>query len=85
MKCTHDNCYTCPYEDCISDVEVEPERKRPGRKRLTLKQQEQRKAAEKIARHERYLRERDKCHELYMIRSEGKVTRRYKKQNKEVV
>lgn len=85
MKCAHNNCFTCPYKDCISNVEVDPERKKPGRKRLTPEQREQRKAAEKIARHERWLRERDKCHELYMIRSEGKVTRRYKKQNKEVV
>lgn len=85
MKCTHNNCFTCPYKDCISNVEIDPERKKPGRKRLTPEQREQRKAAEKIARHERWLRERDKCHELYMKRSEGKVTRRYKKQNKEVV
>lgn len=85
MKCTHNNCFTCPYKDCISNVEVDPKRKKPGRKRLTPEEREQRKAAEKIARHERWLRERDKCHELYMIRSEGKVTRRYKKQNKEVV
>lgn len=84
MRCTHNNCYTCPYEDCISDVEVEPERKKRGRKKLTVEEREQRKAAEKIARHERYLRERDKCHEVYMIRSEGKVTKRYKK-HKEVV
>lgn len=82
MKCTHDNCYTCPYSDCISDVEVEPERKKRGRKRLPPEEKARRKS---IARHERYLRERDKCHEQYMLKTEGKVTRRYKKKLKEVV
>lgn len=82
MKCNHDNCFTCPYPDCISNVEVEPERKKKGRKKLPPEEKARRK---RIARHERYLRERDKCHELYMIRSEGKVTKRYKKLNKEVV
>ena len=76
--CNHDNCYTCPYPDCISNVEVEPERKKPGRKKLTPAQREERKAAEKIKRHERWLREKDSCHEQYMIRTEGKVTKRYK-------
>lgn len=78
MKCEHKDCFTCPYGDCISNVEVEPERKKPGRKKLTPQEREQRKAAEKIARHERYLRDKVKCHEVYIAKSEGKVKRRYK-------
>ena len=31
-KCTHNDCFTCPYEDCISSKD--PGKKRPGRKRL---------------------------------------------------
>ena len=31
-KCDHDDCFTCPYEDCISSKD--PKKKRPGRKRL---------------------------------------------------
>lgn len=32
MACEHDDCYTCPYPDCIS--KKEPEKKKPGRKRI---------------------------------------------------
>ena len=31
-KCTHDDCFTCPYRDCISNRE--PVKRKKGRKRL---------------------------------------------------
>lgn len=31
-RCTHDDCFTCPYDDCISDKE--PVKRKAGRKRL---------------------------------------------------
>lgn len=32
MKCTHEDCFTCPYDDCISDKS--PVSKKRGRKKL---------------------------------------------------
>lgn len=76
MKCGHDNCFTCPYKDCISDVEVEPERKKRGRKPLPLEEKKKRVAA----RNKKYYkRNSDRWHESYMEKSEGKVKRRYRK------
>lgn len=43
-KCMHDNCFTCPYEDCISDTDP-GERKKSGRKRLSIEEKKARKAA----------------------------------------
>ena len=74
--CTHNDCFTCPYEDCISKVEVEPERKKPGRKKLPLEEKKKRISARN---HDYYLRNQLKKHELYIEKSEGKVKRRYKK------
>lgn len=32
MACLHDDCFSCPYPDCIS--KDEPKKKKPGRKKL---------------------------------------------------
>ena len=76
MRCGHDDCYSCPYKDCISDVEVEPERKKKGRKKLPP---EEKKRREKIAAHAYYVQRKEKWHNIYMQKSEGKVTKRYNK------
>lgn len=34
MACEHSDCFTCPYDDCISDIGPMKERKKPGRKKL---------------------------------------------------
>lgn len=35
MVCEHDNCFTCPYPDCISDTEPMASGKgKPGRKKM---------------------------------------------------
>ncbi len=34
MKCTHDNCMTCPYPDCISSEGPAGEKRKPGRKKI---------------------------------------------------
>lgn len=35
MICEHDNCFTCPYPDCISDTEPRASGKgKPGRKKM---------------------------------------------------
>lgn len=75
MKCGHDDCFTCPYPDCISDVHVGPYAKR-GRKPLPPEEKAKRRKAYNKAYTEKHKAER---HALYMIRSEGKVKRRYKK------
>ena len=79
MICGHDNCFTCPYEDCISDVEVEQERKKRGRKPLSPEEKKKRVAARN---HDYYLRNTDKRHRNYMEKSEGKVKRRYRSKSK---
>lgn len=84
MKCEHNDCFTCPYDDCISNVEVEPDRKKPGRKKLTPEEKAQRKEAEKIKRHERWLRDRERCHEIYIQKTEGKVKKRYRVKSKDL-
>ena len=75
MKCEHNDCYTCPYEDCISDVEVEPARKKPGRKPLPPEEKKKRIAAYNKEYNRKHRAER---HERYMKASEGIVKRRYK-------
>ena len=34
MACEHSDCFTCPYDDCISDIGPMEQRKKPGRKKL---------------------------------------------------
>jgi hypothetical protein len=35
MACEHDDCFTCPYKDCIKNTEpkVDKVKKKPGRKK----------------------------------------------------
>lgn len=39
-NCLHDDCFTCPYPDCISSKE--PKKHKPGRKRLAPEEQKRR-------------------------------------------
>ena len=36
MACEHDDCFTCPYKDCINKAEpkIEKVKKKPGRKKM---------------------------------------------------
>lgn len=81
MKCEHDDCYTCPYKDCISDVEVEPERKKRGRKKLPPEEKARRRS---IQNHLYYLKKADSRHEAYMEKTEGKVKRRYRAKSRKM-
>lgn len=40
-KCMHDDCFTCPYPDCISNTE--PVKHKPGRKKLSPEEKASRK------------------------------------------
>lgn len=40
----HDDCFTCPYKDCISERDP-GSRKTPGRKKLSPEEKKARKAA----------------------------------------
>jgi len=72
--CEHDNCFTCPYPDCIS--KTEPKKRKKGRKKLPPEErQKRRRLRNKIY----YAKHREERHEEYMQKSEGKVKRRYKK------
>ena len=83
MKCEHNNCETCPYPDCISDVEVEPERKKKGRKKLSREEKLRRKRIRSI---QDYYKNQDYWHKRYVEKTKGTVNSRYKsKLNKEIV
>lgn len=69
-KCTHDDCFTCPYQDCISEVEVEPERKKKGRKKLP---EEERKRRKKLRQHAYYESHIEKWQELYERQKKNKA------------
>ncbi len=75
MKCEHNDCFTCPYKDCISSVEVEPERKKRGRKKLPPEERQRRRRARSL---EYYYNHPEKYRQNYERRTEGKVTRRYR-------
>lgn len=84
MKCKHDDCFTCPYPDCIvgsgmaytDPVKLEASRqKRCGRKPLSPE--------EKARRKQEYNRlynqtHREELRKKYLEKTEGKVKRRYK-------
>ena len=75
MECTHNDCFTCPYEDCISDVEVEPDRKKRGRKKLPPEERLRR----KHLRHQKYYEtHKEIWRKKYQEKTEGKVKRRYR-------
>lgn len=74
--CTHTDCFTCPYEDCISNVEVEPDRKRRGRKPLPPEEKKKRISARN---HDYYSKNKFKWHKSYIEQSKDTVKQRYKK------
>lgn len=59
-KCKHDDCFTCPYADCISDRKAEP--KKRGRKKLDPEELRQRRNARARHYHETHKEE----HRAYM-------------------
>ena len=42
IKCKHDDCFTCPYPDCISDIAPKGTRKK--RQKLTKEEAKRRKS-----------------------------------------
>lgn len=75
MKCTHNDCFTCPYNDCISDVEVTPEGKKKGRKTLPLEEKKRRRKIYNATYNKKHQQDN---HERYIRKTEGIVKRRYK-------
>lgn len=72
MTCEHDNCYTCPYPDCISGKgpKEKPVKKKPGRKKLPRE--------ELLEHHRQYARQyynahKEKYREYYMKYSSRKT------------
>lgn len=72
MSCEHNDCFTCPYSDCISDME--PQRKKPGRKPLPLEER-QRRRKEYNARYNKTHQVQN--HNRWVQKSEGIVKKRY--------
>lgn len=79
MICNHNDCFTCPYEDCISKVEVEPERKKRGRKKLPPEEKAKHRQAYNKKYYEKTKAER---HNIYMAKTEGVVQKRYRVKTK---
>lgn len=73
MKCEHNDCFTCPYEDCISNFEI-GKRSRPGRKELSPEEKAKRRKAYNKAYNQRHQAQN---HERYIKKTEGIVKRRY--------
>ena len=73
MKCTHDDCFTCPFEDCIS--QYGNTRSKRGRKSLSVEEKAKRRRAYNKTYNKKH---REQNHERYMRKSEGKVKRRYR-------
>lgn len=73
MKCTHDDCFTCPFEDCIS--QYGNTRSKRGRKPLDPEEKAKRRKAYNQTYYKKHKAEK---HERYMRKTEGKVKRRYR-------
>lgn len=73
MSCLHDDCFTCPYPDCIS--KTEPKKRKCGRKKFPPEERMKRRRLRNKVYYEKHREER---HEKYMQASEGKVKRRYR-------
>ena len=73
VVCTHNDCFTCPYNECISNKE--PVKQKRGRKPLPPEERKKRRRAY----NNNYNKEHSEYfHEKYIERTEGKVKRRYK-------
>lgn len=71
MNCTHKDCFTCPYEDCISDPEAVKLRKK------AIKQD----ASEKTEKRRQYMQDWYKAHRQERI---NKAMDRYWKKKEEI-
>lgn len=74
MKCTHDDCFTCPYTDCIS-ANGNALASKPGRKPLSAEEKAKRRKCYNQTYNKKH---REQNHERYMRKTEGKVKRRYR-------
>lgn len=60
MKCDHKDCFTCPYSDCIANIDsdiINREKKKPGRKKMDP---ELKALHKKLYRQEYYLKNKEK-------------------------
>lgn len=78
MICTHNDCFTCPYGDCISNKEPEKPKAKKGRKKMPPEEKSQRK---KLKCKEYYEQHKEKYREYYLAKTEGKVKHRYRSKN----
>lgn len=80
MICEHKDCFTCPYDDCISNKD--PKKKKPGRKKIPLEE----KRKHRNAYNAKYRKEhRAELYGKYLERTEAIVTKRYKSKNTKLV
>ena len=75
MKCNHNDCFTCPYDDCISDVEVTAERSKKGRKALPIEEKKKRRRLYNATYNKKHKKDN---HDRYIKKTEGIVKKRYK-------
>ena len=85
-KCTHNDCFTCPYPECFVNGRVEQDQKlKRGRKRLPLevKKQHQREYEErhKEERREYYKKYYQEHKEEYRARERAKRRSRHGENN----
>ena len=76
MKCEHNDCFTCPYPDCISQEDPEERARKRGRKPLSPEERKRRRQSYNLAYRTKHKAE---LKEKYLKRTEGIVKRRYKK------
>lgn len=77
MACLHNDCFTCPYPECISDKDP-GEKKKPGRKKMNPEEKRKRKnayAREYYQNHKEYYKE-------YMIDYYKEHKQEYRKREK---
>ena len=82
MNCEHNDCFTCPYKDCIIITKADETKKR-GRKKLPPEEIKRRR---KVRSMEYYYSHQDYWHDRYIAKTKNIVAERYKsKLNKENV
>ena len=76
IKCEHNDCFTCPYPDCISKLDPEERARKRGRKPLPPEERKKRRQSYNLAYRKKH---KSELQAKYIERTEGIVKRRYKK------
>ena len=70
-SCMHDDCFTCPYPDCISSRD--PKSKKGGRKTVSEEEKQRRRRASWDRYHDRHKEEiNERRRKAYHKKKEGK-------------